>query len=67
MNTPTQTLLSDIEAFLAKSGMAPSEFGKAAIHDPNLVRNLRDGRELRFNTVKRVRSFMQRQKSMVAA
>lgn len=58
MDNPTTALLSDIELFLERAGMPPSNFGSAAIGDPNLIRHLRSGRELRFATIQRVRAFM---------
>lgn len=59
MSSPTQILLSDIEAFLSNSRMKPSTFGHEAVGDPNFVRNLRKGREPRFNTVQRVKGFIE--------
>lgn len=50
-------LLERIEAFLAKTGMNASDFGKAAINDRNLVSQLRSEdqpRELRRKTRERV-------------
>lgn len=58
MDDPAEILLSDIDGFLVRTGMPPSVFGLRAVHDPNLVRNLRAGREPRFATLKRVRDFM---------
>lgn len=43
-------LLTQIEAFLAESGMAPSAFGRDAMGDPLFVFQLRDGREPRRAT-----------------
>jgi hypothetical protein len=56
--TPTAALLAEIELFLRKKRMAPSEFGKQALGDPSLINNLRDGRELRYRTTLKVRDFM---------
>jgi hypothetical protein len=56
--TPTAALLREIERFLAKTGMAPTSFGDRALGDPSLVNNLRNGRELRFRTLMKVKSFM---------
>lgn len=56
--SPTEALLCEIETFLDKTGMAPSAFGYAAAGDPTLVFDLRDGRELRFATSQRIRSFI---------
>lgn len=52
------TLLSEIEAFLARTGMKPTVFGKRAVGDPRFVFDLRDGRECRSKTGRRVRDFM---------
>jgi len=46
--------LAEIEAFLARSGMAPTRFGADAVGDPNFVRNLRSGRSPSLKTVDRV-------------
>ncbi len=40
-----RSLLQRIEAFLKESAMPPSVFGRAAVHDPRLVSDLRGGRE----------------------
>lgn len=58
MMTAHEAFLSDVESFLASSGMPPARFGKDAIGDPNFVRNLRNGRSPSLNTSDRVRSFM---------
>ncbi len=58
MKSPTEILLSDIDALLERAGMAPSVFGDKALGDPNLVRDLRAGRELRHGTLMRVREYM---------
>lgn len=39
------SLLIDIGDFLSRSGMAPTTFGRAAVGDPRLVHDLRNGRE----------------------
>lgn len=43
----TDPLLTDIEAALVKTGIAPATFGKDAVGDPNLIPDLRSGREPR--------------------
>jgi hypothetical protein len=58
MTHPSEDLLSEIDGFLAQTGIAPSIFGRDAVGDPNLLRNLRAGRELRSATAKRVRDFI---------
>ena len=57
-NTPTAALLVEVERFLKKTGMAPTSFGGQALGDPSLVNNLRNGRELRYRTLMKVKSFM---------
>jgi hypothetical protein len=52
------TLLSDIEAFCAAHGLSESQLGELAMKDRKFVNQLRDGRDLRVSTVKRVRDFM---------
>jgi hypothetical protein len=58
MRSPTQNLLAEVEKFLRKTGMAQTAFGDQALGDPNLVSNLRCGRELRYCTLLKVRAFM---------
>lgn len=38
-------LLMRIEAFLRRSGIPPTRFGREALHDPRLIHDLRRGRE----------------------
>lgn len=58
MDTLETKLLTDIEAFLARTGMGASYFGKRAAGNSELVRRLREGRPLQTNTERRVRVFM---------
>jgi hypothetical protein len=51
-------LLAEIDRFLNKTGMTPTAFGKAAIGDPNFVRDLRGGREPRSRLITRAQEFM---------
>lgn len=53
-------LLAEIETFLARDGIGISatRFGEMALGDRHLVRQLRDGRELRSKTASKVRDFM---------
>lgn len=53
-----QTILTQIERFLRRKGMGASDFGRKAVGDPNLVGDLRRGRELRRNTADRVKRMM---------
>lgn len=58
MTHPSVTLLIEITGFLDDTGIAPTIFGRDAVGDPNLLRNLKAGRELRSGTAQRVRDFM---------
>jgi len=58
MKSPTEVLLISINRFLKRTGMPATTFGWMAIGDPNFVRNLREGREPRFQTLLRVKKFM---------
>ena len=51
-------LLHRVEAFLKKTAMPPSVFGRAAVHDPRLVVDLRNGREPGVKIRSRVEHFM---------
>ena len=53
-----RTLLQRIEAFLKESAMPPSVFGRYAVRDPRLVRDLRSGRQPGRTIVCRVEHFM---------
>lgn len=48
----------EVEAYLRKSGMPPSAFGRAALNDPGFVYDLRAGRTLRKATAQRVRAYL---------
>ena len=52
------TLLADIEEFLAEHELSEWQFGDLALNDRHFVRQLRDEREPRRKTVDRVRQFM---------
>ena len=51
-------MLSDIEAFMAAHRVTATGFGAQCLGDPNLVFQLRSGRELRRATRDRVKRFI---------
>lgn len=51
-------VLSDIEAFLASTGMAASTFGQKAVHDWQLVDRLRAGGDVTMRTAVRIQNFI---------
>lgn len=50
--------LSEIDIFLSRSGMSASAFGKAAVGDPNFVKDVREGRHPNLRLVGRVADFI---------
>lgn len=52
-------LIERIEAYMRRNKTSPSRFGREAVGDPNFVTNLRDGRQPRRRTVKRVIAFIE--------
>jgi len=60
MKSPTELLLIKIDEFLERTGMGQATFGADSVGDPNLVTDLRCGRELRHRTLLRVEAFMNR-------
>jgi predicted transcriptional regulator len=57
-HTPEYDLIERIKDFIAETGMTPSEFGKKAVNDGNLFKQLNEGRELRRRTREKVFSFI---------
>jgi phosphopantothenoylcysteine decarboxylase / phosphopantothenate---cysteine ligase len=67
MSQAAKTLLTEIEAFLARTGATPSKFGVAAINDGHLVANLRKGHSITLKTADKVRAYMAGHARQVAA
>lgn len=51
-------LIRKIEKFLRNTDMSATKFGRLAAHDPRFVQDLRNGREPRIRTERRVEHFM---------
>lgn len=58
MNIHQNNLLSEIDAFLAETGMGPSYFGKQATGNSEVVSRLREGRRVWPETETKLRAFM---------
>jgi len=58
MESAAAAFLSEIEAFLARERVSSSTFGRAAVGDPNFVRELREGRAPSLRLVDRARAYM---------
>ena len=52
-------LLRRVENYLRRSGTAPTRFGRDVVHDPRFVFDLRNGREPRPETVRRVAAWLE--------
>ena len=63
MESSADAFLSEIETFLARERAAPSTFGRAAVGDPNFVRELRGGRATSLRLVDRTRAYMARRRA----
>lgn len=51
-------VLREVEKFLRRTDMPETKFGRLAVRDPRLVRDLRNGREPRARTVARIEAFL---------
>jgi len=65
--THAEQFLSEVEAFLSRSGMSPTAFGKDALNDPNFVRDLRAGRLPGLGLVDRVHEFIREREQSAEA
>jgi 2,4-dienoyl-CoA reductase-like NADH-dependent reductase (Old Yellow Enzyme family) len=51
-------LLQRIERHMRRQRMSPTRFGREVVGDPNLLSQLRDGRELRAATAQRITDYL---------
>ena len=58
---------AEIERFIVDYDMPPTVFGQKSMGDPNFVFELREGRDVRFSTVEKVRGFMRKTRQKKAA
>lgn len=54
------TILSKVEAFLARTGVTETRFGRDCLQDPNFMADLRGGRNCTERTIQKVLAFMKR-------
>lgn len=52
--SPSKQLLVAILSYCETHGVSETRFGTIAVGDPNLVRNMKGGRELRSPTIQKV-------------
>lgn len=57
-NPEIQKLVADISRYRKEHGVSKTAFGVWAVKDPNLLRDLAAGRELRWSTIKAIREKM---------
>lgn len=55
----SSSLIQDIDAFLAETGMGPSYFGKRAARNSEIVARLRAGRRVWPETENQIRAFIE--------
>lgn len=51
-------LLSRIQRYLRHTGISPSAFGREVVRDPRFVHDLRNGREPRIATERRIHAWL---------
>lgn len=56
--SPTDPFLAELKAFLKRTGVSDSRLGRDAVGDPNFMRQVRSGRQIRPRTVERLRKYM---------
>ena len=61
------TLLRRIENYLRKTRTSPTRFGREAVRDPQLVFELRRGRQARRLLEARVNAYIDRQEQLLQA
>lgn len=67
MQDREQALLKEIEEFTARHEMTMSRFGTHAVSDPNLVKQIRAGRNVSSRTLAKIQDFMRRHRAKAAA
>lgn len=55
-----ETLLTEIDAFLARQGMKATTFGRMAVNDGKLVGRLRNGGTVSLETAAKIRGFIRK-------
>ncbi len=61
METLEGQFISRVGAFLGRSGLSPTAFGKKALGDPNLMRQIGRGRSPSLRTADRILAFIAEQ------
>jgi hypothetical protein len=64
--TLSEQFIADVDAFLTRSGMTATAFGKEALNDPSFVPDLRAGRRPGLGSVDKVYEFIRAQTQAAA-
>jgi hypothetical protein len=59
-------LLQRIDRFVRAKRMTPTRFGREAMGDPNFLLDLRDGRQLRPATTRKLEAWLDAQERQIA-
>ncbi|WPZ30727.1 hypothetical protein T8A63_07125 [Sulfitobacter sp. OXR-159] len=57
-NPEIDSLVAEINRYRKEHGVSKTAFGAWAVKDPNLLRDLEGGRELRWSTIQAIRDKM---------
>jgi hypothetical protein len=58
MDTELERLLAEVDAYLEKSGMGKTQFGKLSVNDVAVLGRMRAGKPVTSRTMSRIRAFM---------
>lgn len=65
--TQAEAFLAEVEAYIDRTKITATAFGRAAVNDPNFVSDLRTGRKPNLGLVDRVHAFMRAPSNMQEA
>lgn len=65
MSKHQKSLIEEIDAFLERSGMGPTYFGKAAVGNSEVVARLRSNGRVWPETEKKLRAFMRANRAKI--
>jgi len=65
LHPTVQLLLAEIEAYRNRAGIDRTTFGIQAMHDGNFIPRLESGRQPKYDTIDRVRAFINKRTKAV--
>ena len=66
MNKRNGNILFLVDEFLEETGMGPAYFGKKSVGNSELVKRLRNGKDIFSSTERRVRCFMRNYRKVMS-